>query len=487
MRGRIGPSLRWWLSLWLILLIPVGATGAELESFRAAPESLCGGESVEFAANVTALPDEEHRLEIALESAGEERSRLDFGIRRGPAVLISSWVPPGTGPWRARALLQNGGPPLTAESAFAVGECPPAAESRATGGFALWPRWVELRRGESALFDVALSAPAAPVPVRLEGPAASWGSVSPPAVEPRAGELAVFALALRAPPNATPGRTSLQVRVGEEVLDLPVQVKPGTPGDPLPAVLRSLVQRGESTEVVLRAVNGNTAGARIELLEAVAPELATSAAELQFRGEPPQTVSEDPLVLRWTLEDVSAGEERRISYQVDRTLPQGLPAWPIRQVNLIPGTGEGGAAIRLVRLEADPLVSGRTGLVRIEVRNLRPDPVVVNASVEVPPGWGTAGEGRLALPPGDTGNLTLRVSSPFFASGSAVSTLRLSAGSYEIERSFSLTVAQDTGPVLALVLLAVAAWGVYRLQRRRRAVRKSETLLQLREMRRRLR
>lgn len=464
----------------LLLLAPV--QGAEVILFRVSPESLCIGEAVEAAARVSAPAGEAYRLAVEFRATGGAEGRLDFGAREGPATLVASWLPAAAGPWLARASLPTGG---SGEISFQVRECPPAPEGRASPGFALWPRWTELAPGDGVLLDAALTLPPGRFPASLGGPAAPWAGVSPSAAETGPGQPAALALALQVPKDATRGRTALTLSVGPESLTLPVVVKPGAGS--LPAVLRSVVQRGNATEVSLRVVNGNLSAPRLEVGEAVEPSLAPTAADLEFIGSAPELLNESPPLLRWVLQDLVPGEERTLTYRVDRTLPPGLPAWPIRQVNVIPRTGAGVPALQVVRLEADPMVSGRPGEVRAEVRNLLAETLVLEAALVLPPGWSTPEPRRTALAPGGSSNLTLSTSPPLFTSGGAMGLLRLKAGTHQLERSFSLAVSQDTGPVAAVVVAVLVAAGLLYLRTRFRSSRRRETLFHLREMRRRLR
>lgn len=475
----MGLGLQGLLAILLLLALPV--QGAEVSLLRVTPAGPCAGEAVEVVARVAAADGESYRLVVEFRSGGAE-GRLEFGAQQGPATLVASWVPGSPGRWSARTSLPGAG-----EAEFEAGNCPSAAEGRASTAFTLWPRWVEARPGDGVVLDAVLVPPAGRSPATLEGPAASWAAVTPSTVEATAGQPSALTLPVQVPRDASPGRTSLGLRVGPESLTLPVMVRPGDPDRESPAVLRALTQRGNSTEVALRVVNGKLPAPRLAVLEAVGPSLAQTAAELEFIGAAPELLNESPPLLQWVLLDLAAGEERTLAYRVDRTLPAGLPAWPIKQVNVIPRTGAGGPALQVVRLEADPMVSGRAGEVRAEVRNLLPETMVLEAALVLPPGWSAPEPRRTALAPGGAVNLTLSASPPLFTSGSAVGLLRLKASTHELERSFSMAVSQDTGPVAAVVVGILAAAGLLHLRTRLRSSRRRETLFHLREMRRRLR
>ncbi|MEM3086376.1 MAG: hypothetical protein QXT68_04465 [Halobacteria archaeon] len=461
----------------LLLLFP--AQGAGVSLFGVSPASPCAGEAVEVAAGVSAAEREPHRLAVEFLSRAGGAWRLDFGEMGGPAALVASWVPTGAGSWTARTSPPGG------EARFEVRECASAPEGRASAGFSLWPRWVELSPGDGTVLDLVVASPPGSLTAELGGPAARWAAVSPREVGAEAARPAALTLALQAPEDAPTGRTTLTLSVGPDSLTLPVVVKASP--TKLPVVLRSVAQRGNSTEVSLRVANGNHSTPRLGVLEAVEPSLAPTSADLGFSGSPPEFLNESPALLRWLLEDVLAGEERVLSYRVDRALPAGLPAWPVRQVNVVPRTGAGAAALQLLRLEADAMVSGRPGEVRAEVRNLLPEPFVVEAVLAMPHGWSVREPQRAALVPGGSANLTLSAAPPLFSSGSAVGTLRLKAGEHSLERSFAVTVSQDAGPVAIAVVAVLASMGFLWLRGRFRTSRKRETLFQLKEMRRRLR
>ncbi len=228
--------------------------------------------------------------------------------------------------------------------------------------------------------------------VEVTGVPSSWISVSPRTLSLEPSESKGFNVLITPPPDAKPGdyKVDLKLKNGEieagNFFILRVKSIPPDYDKPIVSRFVTIDRESKKTNVDIVVSNQYREFDRIDVIESIPKDIATSTEFVNFKTLPTEIVRKDPIVL-WSILGMEKGEEKTISYSVSKILDEFTQYvyWPLKQLNLVSASVP--KNFRLVNFNMPRFYPGKTSTIYFIVQN--PDTVPHNFtfSMEVPPSW----------------------------------------------------------------------------------------------------